>query len=87
MLVIWTYKQVEHGNELTKSQGRVSSVFTYTTLLPPLHSDIRWLLVQSDTKAFQFVRKNAEIVERFEHIQDDEDEVTGSRDLRRASII
>jgi hypothetical protein len=64
----------------TSERNGTSTGSTYTTLFPSLYGDIRWLLVQPDSKAFQFVGEDAEIVERFENVQYDEDEVTSSCD-------
>lgn len=53
----------------------------YTTLLLPPHGDRRRFLVQSDPETFEFGFDDLFVAEGFEHIQDDEDQVTCPSDL------
>jgi hypothetical protein len=52
---------------------------TYPSALLLLDGDGWRLLVQSDTEAFQLVRQNSEIIERLQHIQNNKNQVAGSR--------
>jgi hypothetical protein len=53
-------------------------LITHPSSLLPLHSDGRRLLVEPDPETLQFVGQNSEIIQWFEHVEDDEDEVAGS---------
>ena len=39
-----------------------------------------WTLVESDTETFEFALDDCLITERFEHVEDDEDEVASTGD-------
>ena len=41
--------------------------------------NVRWRLIQADTKAFQFVLDDSLVAERLEHVEDDEQKVAGPR--------
>jgi hypothetical protein len=53
---------------------------THTSSLSLLDRDCGWLFVQTDTEALQLVHDDLQIIERFQDVQDDENEVTGSSD-------
>ena len=72
MRLVWSRR----GEQYDDIEGRMTS--THTASLPLLHSNRRWLLVQPDTETFQLVGDNFQIVERFQYIQNDKDQVARS---------
>lgn len=72
---------VRDGNLTISSHTRVQrNRDTHSAGLPLLHRD-RWrLLVQPDSKALQLIRDDFQVVQRLEHVQNNENEVTRPRD-------
>lgn len=53
---------------------------THTSACFPTDEDIGRCLVETNAETFQFIGQDGQIDKRLEHVQDDEDEITGSSD-------
>ncbi len=53
---------------------------THSSALFPPDSDSRGFLVQPNTEAFELIGKDSQVIKRLEHIEDDEDQITGPSD-------
>lgn len=70
---------VTDGN-LPSALSTFPNFVTHPSGLLPLHSNRRRLLVEPNAETLQFVGENSEIVQGFEHIEDNEDQVARSSD-------
>lgn len=59
-----------------RQRHRVRDCYPSTLLLS--QKNLRWFLIQANTKAFQFSFNECLVSERFEDIEYDEDQVTGA---------